>query len=234
MTAQEGGHTLLCRSGLLLLLGLGWLVSQPLAPMLRVLLALVWQHPLLWPVAQLQWAPLALPNALHVQSCIAVPVQPPARCLLSLSALAALGWQGSAGPGSEAAGCEAAWLLRGGCGGMRGATTGQHIRPLTGWSRCWLQAGRTRRWCTCPAGGFQSAGLVALHLFWAAFPCWVEASAGKGPVGELVAGPLIAGGMRYFADALRLGPAHQGAAVHQPPVGRQCMPLRGSATTCHG
>ncbi|GFH15375.1 hypothetical protein HaLaN_11592, partial [Haematococcus lacustris] len=33
---------------------------------------------LLRPVAQLQWPPPALPNALHVQRCIAVPVQPPA------------------------------------------------------------------------------------------------------------------------------------------------------------
>ncbi|GFH08959.1 hypothetical protein HaLaN_04007 [Haematococcus lacustris] len=32
--------------------------------------------PLLWPLAQLQWAPPALPNALPVQRCIAVPVQP--------------------------------------------------------------------------------------------------------------------------------------------------------------
>ncbi|KAL6757094.1 hypothetical protein V8C86DRAFT_2631912, partial [Haematococcus lacustris] len=113
-------HTLLCRSGLLLLLGLGWLVCQPLVPMLRVLLALGWQSSLLWPVEQLQWPPPALPNALHVQRCIAVPVQPPAwlwrwlgfgslalglacvlgglSCQLSLGALAALGWRGSAGP----------------------------------------------------------------------------------------------------------------------------------------
>ncbi|KAJ9511761.1 hypothetical protein QJQ45_022634, partial [Haematococcus lacustris] len=87
-----------------------------------------------------------------------------------------VGWVGSAacllrlagggvlGPGSEAAGCVAAWLLRGACGGLRGATTGHHIRPRTGWPRSWLQAGRTRRGSTCPAGGFQPAGLVALSL----------------------------------------------------------------------
>ncbi|KAJ9526568.1 hypothetical protein QJQ45_017668, partial [Haematococcus lacustris] len=40
---------------------------------------------------------------------------------------------GVLGPGSEAAGCVAAWLLRGACGGLRGATTGHHIRPRTGW-----------------------------------------------------------------------------------------------------
>ncbi|GFH06123.1 hypothetical protein HaLaN_00700, partial [Haematococcus lacustris] len=33
---------------------------------------------LVWPVAQLQRPPPALPNALHVQRCLAVPVQPPA------------------------------------------------------------------------------------------------------------------------------------------------------------
>ncbi|GFH14220.1 hypothetical protein HaLaN_10236 [Haematococcus lacustris] len=37
--------------------------------------------------------------------------------------------------------------------------------PRTGWPRSWLQAGRTRRCSTCPAGGFQPAGLVALRLF---------------------------------------------------------------------
>ncbi|GFH18081.1 hypothetical protein HaLaN_14824, partial [Haematococcus lacustris] len=139
---------------------------------------------------QLQGAPPALPNALHVQRCIAVPVQPPAclwcwlyhsslapglpialsglgglSCLLNLNALAALGWRGVLGPGSEAAGCVAAWLLHGSCGGLRGATTGHYIMPCTGRARCWLQAGRSRRYSTCPAGGFQVAGLVALSLF---------------------------------------------------------------------
>ncbi|KAL6759439.1 hypothetical protein V8C86DRAFT_2575184, partial [Haematococcus lacustris] len=32
-------------------------------------------------------------------------------------------------------------------------------RPRTGWSRCWLQAGRSSRFSTCPAGGFQPARL---------------------------------------------------------------------------
>ncbi|GFH21080.1 hypothetical protein HaLaN_18315 [Haematococcus lacustris] len=41
-----------------------------------------------------------------------------------------------------------------------GATTGHHIMLRTGWSRCWLQAERSRRRSTCPAGGCQSAGLV--------------------------------------------------------------------------
>ncbi|KAJ9512894.1 hypothetical protein QJQ45_029126 [Haematococcus lacustris] len=103
-------------------------------------------------------------------------------CGAGLALAALVGWVGSAagsalvrllrlagggvlGPGSEAAGCEASWLLCGACGGLRGATTVHHIMPRTGWSRCWLQAGRTRRWCTCPAGGFQPAGLVALRLF---------------------------------------------------------------------
>ncbi|KAL6753577.1 hypothetical protein V8C86DRAFT_2723884, partial [Haematococcus lacustris] len=63
---------------LLLLLGLRRLVSQPLVAQARVLLALSWQRSLLWPVAQLQRPPPALPSALHVQRCIAVPVQPPA------------------------------------------------------------------------------------------------------------------------------------------------------------
>ncbi|GFH22640.1 hypothetical protein HaLaN_20135 [Haematococcus lacustris] len=115
-----------------------------------------------------------------------VPVQPPAwlwcwlgfgslalalcglSCRLNLgalAALAALGGRGVLGPGSEAAAGVADWLLRGACGGLRGATTGHHIMPRTGWSRCWLQAGRTKRWCTCPAGGFQPAGLGALRLF---------------------------------------------------------------------
>ncbi|GFH30309.1 hypothetical protein HaLaN_29138 [Haematococcus lacustris] len=75
---------------------------------------------LVWPEAQLQRPPPALPNVLHVQRCIAVPVQPPAwlwcwlgfgslalsglgrlsglSWRLSLGALAALGWRGSAGP----------------------------------------------------------------------------------------------------------------------------------------
>ncbi|KAJ9510491.1 hypothetical protein QJQ45_015954 [Haematococcus lacustris] len=86
----------------------------------------------------------------------------PCSALVRLLRLA--GW-GVLGPGSEAAACEASWLLHVACGGLRGATTGHHIRPLTGWSRRWLQAGRSRRCCTCPAGGFQSAGLVALRLF---------------------------------------------------------------------
>ncbi|GFH08877.1 hypothetical protein HaLaN_03916 [Haematococcus lacustris] len=184
------GGTLLCHSRLLLLLGLGWLVLQPLVAQAWVLLALGWQSSLLWPVAQLQRAPPALSNALHVQRCIAVPVQPPAwlwgwlgfgslalafalalnglgglSCRLSLGAFVALGWHGSAGPGSEAAGCVAAWLLRGACNGLRGGTTGHHIRPRTGWSRCWLHAGRTRRCSTCPAGGSQPAVLVALSVF---------------------------------------------------------------------
>ncbi|KAJ9518683.1 hypothetical protein QJQ45_018731, partial [Haematococcus lacustris] len=72
--------------------------------------------------------------------------------------------RGVLGPGSEAAGCEASWLLHGACGGLRGTLQGHYIMPRTGWSRCWLQAGRTMRWCTCPAGGFESAGLVALRL----------------------------------------------------------------------
>ncbi|GFH13906.1 uncharacterized protein HaLaN_09871, partial [Haematococcus lacustris] len=76
-------------------------------------------------LAQLQWAPPALPDVLHVQRCIAVPVQPPARlwcwlgfgslalglgvlgglsCLLSVGALAALGWQGSPALAGHAAG----------------------------------------------------------------------------------------------------------------------------------
>ncbi|KAJ9515113.1 hypothetical protein QJQ45_028913, partial [Haematococcus lacustris] len=83
----------------------------------------------------------------------------------ALVRLLRLAGRGVLGPGSEAAACEAAWLLRGACGGLRGATTGHHIMPRTGWSRCWLQAGRTRRCSTCPAGGFQPAGLVALRLF---------------------------------------------------------------------
>ncbi|KAJ9514752.1 hypothetical protein QJQ45_028515, partial [Haematococcus lacustris] len=57
MTASNGGG--------LLLLGLGWLVSQPLVAQARVLLALGWQRSLVWPVAQLQRPPPALPNALH-------------------------------------------------------------------------------------------------------------------------------------------------------------------------
>ncbi|KAL6756424.1 hypothetical protein V8C86DRAFT_71863 [Haematococcus lacustris] len=90
MTAQQGGHTLLCHSRLLLLLGLGWLVSQPLVAQSTVLLALGWQSSLVWPPAQLQRAPPALPNALHVQRCIAVPVQPPVWlwCWLGLGSLA--------------------------------------------------------------------------------------------------------------------------------------------------
>ncbi|GFH07914.1 hypothetical protein HaLaN_02791 [Haematococcus lacustris] len=77
------------------------------------------------------------------------------------------GW-GVLGPGSEAAAGVAAWLLRGACGacgGLRGGTTGHHIRPRTGWLRCWLQAGRSKRCSTCPAGGFQPAGIVALSVF---------------------------------------------------------------------
>ncbi|KAJ9523122.1 hypothetical protein QJQ45_023887 [Haematococcus lacustris] len=54
-----------------------------------------------------------------------------------------LRWAGGGvlGPGSEAAGCEAAWLLHGACGCLRGATTGHHNMPRTGCLRCWLQAG---------------------------------------------------------------------------------------------
>ncbi|KAJ9529772.1 hypothetical protein QJQ45_014550, partial [Haematococcus lacustris] len=133
---------------------------------------------LVWPVAQLQWPPPALLNAAlqslssHLPGCdagLALAALPlplvGSDAGSALVRLLRLAGRGVLGPGSEAAGCEAAWLLRGACGGLRGATTGHHIRPLTGWSRCWLQAGRTRRWCTCPAGGFQSAGLVALRLF---------------------------------------------------------------------
>ncbi|GFH17192.1 hypothetical protein HaLaN_13769 [Haematococcus lacustris] len=36
---------------------------------------------------------------------------------------------GVLGPGSEAAASEADWLLPGACGGLRGVTTGHHIRP---------------------------------------------------------------------------------------------------------
>ncbi|GFH11490.1 hypothetical protein HaLaN_06994 [Haematococcus lacustris] len=79
---------------------------------------------------------------------------------------------GVLGPGSEAAACVAVWL-HGGCGGLRGATTGYHIRPRTGWSRCWLQAGCSRRCSTCPGGGFQLAGLVALSVFSSSSQgCW--------------------------------------------------------------
>ncbi|GFH28502.1 predicted protein [Haematococcus lacustris] len=105
---------------LLSLLGLGWLVSQLRVAQAGALLALGWQLSLVWLVAQLQWPPPALPNALHVQRCIAVPVRPLAwlRCLLGfgslamglafalggldglscINALAVLNWQGSAGP----------------------------------------------------------------------------------------------------------------------------------------
>ncbi|KAJ9518846.1 hypothetical protein QJQ45_026109 [Haematococcus lacustris] len=62
--------------------------------------------------------------------------------------------------------------------GLRGAIAGHHIRPCTGWSRCWLQDGRSRRRSTCPAGGFQPAGLVGCsrsssssHGYW---PCTAE------------------------------------------------------------
>ncbi|GFH09083.1 hypothetical protein HaLaN_04162 [Haematococcus lacustris] len=78
----------------------------------------------------------------------------------ALVRLLRLAGRGVLGPGSEAAAYLAAWLLRGACGGLRGATTGHHIMPRTGWSRCWLQAGRSRRGSTCPAGGFQPAGLA--------------------------------------------------------------------------
>ncbi|KAL6755046.1 hypothetical protein V8C86DRAFT_2685354 [Haematococcus lacustris] len=75
MTAQEGDTLLrLSRLLLLLLLGLGRLVLQPLVAQARVLLALGWQSCLVWPPAHLQRAPPALPNALHVQRCIAVPI----------------------------------------------------------------------------------------------------------------------------------------------------------------
>ncbi|GFH20017.1 hypothetical protein HaLaN_17066 [Haematococcus lacustris] len=154
----------------------------PLVAQARVLLALGWQSCLLRPPAQLQRAPPALPNALHGQCCIAVPVQPGcgAGVGVGLAALPLLlplvGWVSSAswsasvrllrlagggvtGPGSQAAGCVASWLLHGACGGLLGATTGHRIRPRTGWPRSWLQAGRTRRGSTCPAGGFQPAGL---------------------------------------------------------------------------
>ncbi|KAJ9529755.1 hypothetical protein QJQ45_014533, partial [Haematococcus lacustris] len=50
----------------------------------------------------------------------------------SAAGLLRLAGGGVLGPGSEAAGCEASWLLRGACGGLRGATTGHHIRPRTG------------------------------------------------------------------------------------------------------
>ncbi|GFH08595.1 hypothetical protein HaLaN_03580 [Haematococcus lacustris] len=66
----------------------------------------------------------------------------------ALVRLLRLAGRGVLGPGSEAAGCEASWLLRGACGSLRGATIGHHIMPRTGWSRCWLQAGRTRRCST--------------------------------------------------------------------------------------
>ncbi|KAJ9520292.1 hypothetical protein QJQ45_030243 [Haematococcus lacustris] len=78
----------------------------------------------------------------------------------TLVRLLRLAGEGVLGPGSEAAGCVAAWLLHGGCGGLWGAITGHHIRPRTGWSRCWLQAGRSKRCSTCPAEGFQPARLV--------------------------------------------------------------------------
>ncbi|KAL6750654.1 hypothetical protein V8C86DRAFT_3181071 [Haematococcus lacustris] len=86
-----GGHTLLCHNRLLLLLlGLGWLVAQPFVAQARVLLAFGWQSCLIWPPAQLQWAQPALPNALQVQRCIAVPVQPPTWlwCWLGFGSLA--------------------------------------------------------------------------------------------------------------------------------------------------
>ncbi|GFH26043.1 hypothetical protein HaLaN_24120 [Haematococcus lacustris] len=90
------------------------------------------------PSAQIQRAPPALPNVRHVQFCIAVPVYPPAWLREALD------------PASEAAACVTAWMW-GGWGGWREATTGHHIRPRTGCSRCWLHAGHSRRWCTLVA-----------------------------------------------------------------------------------
>ncbi|KAJ9516644.1 hypothetical protein QJQ45_015186, partial [Haematococcus lacustris] len=95
----------------------------------------------------------------------ALPWALPLPLVGSAAGLLRLAGGGVLGPGSEAAGCVAAWLLRGAWGGLRGATTGHHIMPRTGRSRCWLQAGRSRRGSTCPAGGFQPAGLVALSVF---------------------------------------------------------------------
>ncbi|KAJ9510625.1 hypothetical protein QJQ45_027494 [Haematococcus lacustris] len=135
--------------------------------------------PPVWPVAQLQWRHLLSPMrcmfsaalqslSTHLPGCgagLALAALPLPLPLVGSAAgsLRLAGW-GVLGPGSEAAGCVAAWLLHGACGALRGANTGLHIRPWTGWSRCWLQAGRSRRGSTCPAGGFQSAGLVALRL----------------------------------------------------------------------
>ncbi|KAL6744809.1 hypothetical protein V8C86DRAFT_3003888, partial [Haematococcus lacustris] len=66
----------------------------PLVAQAWVLLALGWQSSLVWPVAQLQRPPPALPNELHVQRCIAVPVQPPAWlwCWLGFGSLGWAGW----------------------------------------------------------------------------------------------------------------------------------------------
>ncbi|KAJ9520847.1 hypothetical protein QJQ45_014048, partial [Haematococcus lacustris] len=54
----------------------------------------------------------------------------------ALVRLLRLAGRGVLGPGSEAAGCEASWLLRRACGGLRGGTTGHHIMPGTGCLKC--------------------------------------------------------------------------------------------------
>ncbi|KAJ9518801.1 hypothetical protein QJQ45_026070 [Haematococcus lacustris] len=66
--------------------------------------------------------PLPLPLAGWVGS---------AACSASVRLLRLAGG-GVLGPGSEAAGCVASWLLHGACGELWGATTGHHIRPRTG------------------------------------------------------------------------------------------------------
>ncbi|KAL6750711.1 hypothetical protein V8C86DRAFT_2800359, partial [Haematococcus lacustris] len=154
----------------------------------------------------------------------------------SAAGLLRLAGGGVLGPGFEAAGCVGARLLRGACGGLRGATTGHHTRPRTGWPRSWLQAGRTRRCFTCPAGGFQPAGLVALSVFSSTSQgCWpftaeltrlVRCSSTSTTLPRSWSGPL---GLHTTLRQAR----NTASAPHPPPVPMVAAPKNTTSCLAH-
>ncbi|GFH07242.1 hypothetical protein HaLaN_02019 [Haematococcus lacustris] len=127
-----------------------------------------WQSSLLWLPAQLQRAPPAFPNVLHVQRCVAVPVQPPAwlRCLLRLGALAAIGERGSSWvqalrllavwPPGCCMGLVGAWVVpllgTSSVPALAGHAAGSRLGALGGGAPALLGASSLQAWWPCEAG----------------------------------------------------------------------------------
>ncbi|GFH21064.1 hypothetical protein HaLaN_18297 [Haematococcus lacustris] len=153
-----------------------WVACQPLVPQARVLLALGWQLPLLWLPAPLQWAPPALPNALHLPGCgagfalAALPWALGSAAGSALVRLLRLAGRGELGPGSEAAGPPGCMGPVGACGGpppgttsgpaLAGHAAGSRLGALGGGAPALLVASSLQAWrpCACSAASYRAAG----------------------------------------------------------------------------